>query len=268
MEIFINETSLDNQFQERHHFFASLKIFVSSIARINEIKNDKSIYKSDNFYYYTGILGSSFEGMLKTNPSLGWTFRANLDKLNPKSWQKQKVHEDHSSYDVKGEDFVSTSVAELAERKHQNQQLIGFLLNFIDSKFGNELRIDVLKNNKDQIGIDCITTPESIDNWLILNGFVEYDVNSGIAPADYQTVLKDSKVFEKTNYPKNQGRAVYRKINTNELWVVDNSAMHAGENAHCEIFDEKNKKHLGTSLYNEINLNTEFKKNDREINLG
>lgn len=272
MQIFINETSLNSQFEEPAHFFSSLKVFLSSVKRISEIKNNKNIFKSDHLFYYTGIQGTYLETTLKTNRPLNDAFVQNIQLVNPKSWQSQKIHEDQNSYEYKNQDFVGTSVAELSERIILDGNLAGFLLNFSDSQFGNELKIDVLKNKENSIEVDCAITPESIEQWLIDNGYLNpdevYDEKSGIAPADYQTVLRESAIFEKTNYPRNNGRIVYRKIGSSELWTVDNAPKHAGAKAHIEVFDETTAKHLGTSLYNEINLNTDHKKENRYINKG
>ncbi|MDV3951731.1 hypothetical protein CMT77_05815 [Elizabethkingia anophelis] len=272
MQIFINETSLHGQYAHPVHFFESLDVFVSTIKRISELKNDKNVLRSDTFYYYTGVNDISFEGLLKQNTSLAWTFRENLQKLNPKSWEKQKIHDASSSYEFNKEPLTGTTVAEIAERKLQDKTIKGVLINFIESKYGNNPNIDIVKDNTDTIRVDCAMTPESIESWLITNGIINldeiYNEKSGIAPADYQTVLKDNTKFEKTTYPKNNGRIVYRRIGTNELWVVDSAIKHAGAKAHIEIFDENSRKHLGTSLYNQVKLDIRYKVDNRSINLG
>lgn len=272
MQLFINETSLHGQYNEQAHFFNSLKIFLSSIKRISEIKNEKNIFKSDHFFYYTGIEGTFFESTIKNNPALNQTFVQNLQLLNPKSWQKDQVHDNSCSYEYDNEDFVTTSVAEISERALVAQNFYGFLLNFSESKFGNEPSLNILKNKADSIEIDAVVTPEEIESWLINRGFINpgeiYDESSRIAPADFQTVLKDDAIFEKTTYPRNNGRIVYRRKGTNELWVVDSAIKHAGAKAHIEVFDETTQKHMGTSLYNQINIDDNFKVPKRTINLG
>lgn len=272
MQIFINETSLNSQFDDQYIFFDSLKIFLSSIKKINEIKRSKNIFKSDNLFYYTGISGSYLETTLKKNHSLNAAFVQNLKLVNPKSWQDQKFHEESSSYRFNNNEFVGTSVAELAERKNLEDKLLGFLLNFSDSQFGNNIEIDVLKNESDSIKVDCAITPEDIEQWLIDNDYINtevpYDEELGISPADCQTVLRNASLFEKTSYPRNNGRIVYRRIGTNQLWTVDNSKRHVGTKAHIEVFDERTRKHLGTSLYNIVNVDDSFKADNRYINLG
>lgn len=242
------------------------------MKKISEIKNARNGFKSDHLYYHTGLEGTHLNTIIKNNPSINQAFVQNLNTLNPKSWQKEQQHNSNCSYEYKDENFVDTSVAEISERRMSEGDFSGFLLNFGDSKFGNEPSLNILKNKTDSIEVDAVVTPEEIENWLIKNGFINpdevYDESSRIAPADFQTVLNDSDVFEKTNYPKNNGRIVYRKIGTNELWVVDNALKHAGAKAHMEVFDENTKKHLGTSLYNKIDIDVRFKKNERSINLG
>lgn len=272
MQLFINETSLHGQFNEQIHFFNSLKVFMSSLKRIIEIKNEKETLKSDHFFYYTGIEGSFFDSVIKSNPPLNRIFSENLDKLSPKSWQKDQIHDNSCSYEYNDENFVTTSVAEISERALVAQNFYGFLLNFSESKFGNEPSLNILKNKADSIEIDAVVTPEEIESWLINRGIINpgeiYDETSRIAPADFQTVLKDDAIFEKTTYPRNNGRIVHRRKGTNELWVVDSAIKHAGAKAHIEVFDENSKKHLGTSLYNQINLDDKFKVDNRTIDLG
>lgn len=271
MQIFINETSLNTQFENKHVFFDALKLFLSSIKRIGEIRNDKEILKSNSFFYYTGVKDTYLETLLKENPSLNSAFVQNMQLVNPKNWEKQKIHEDHSTYKFLQDNYTGTSVAELSERKIQKHELLGFLLNFKDSQFGDSPNIQVVKNSNNTISVDCVVSPESIDQWLIDCGFInpneDYDESSDLPPLDIQTVLRDETIFEKTTYPRNNGRIVYRRKGTHELWTVDSAKKHAGIKAHIEVFDENTTKHLGTSLYNVIQVNDKHKKNDRTINL-
>lgn len=272
MQVFINETSLHGQYNHSAEFVESLNLFLSTIKRLTEIKNHKSVFRNESFYYSSGMNNLSFDGLFKKNNTLAWTFRENLNRLNLKSWEKQKIHDETSLYEFNKESFTGTSVAEISERKLQITDLKGFLINFIGSKYGDMEIIDVIKNDKESIAIDCVVSPESLENWLIIKGFINpletYDEKSGIAPTDLQTVLKEDSIFEKTTYPRNNGRIVYRRIGTNELWVVDNALKHAGAKAHIEVFNEVSREHLGTSLYNQINVDNKFIGENRKINLG
>ena len=101
------------------------------------------------------------------------------------------------------------------------------------------------------------------------HGFLDpneaYSKDSRWPPRDYQTILKDHSVFERTS-KKNQGRTVYKRIGTNELWCVDNE--HRGVDAHIEVFDCITRKHIGISLINEIRVDNSRRVSGRTIDLS
>lgn len=266
MQIFINEASLCGQYTCLHHFQEAVKLFVLSLRRIHCIQNDKDVLTSKHFYCSNALSNVLFESALKSDTTLRNGFYENFQRVNPKCWESSKCHEGHCIYDFSGKDYVGTSIAELAERKLRARDLDGFLMNFEDSPFGDSTTIEILKDGKDPISVDCATSPESIEEWLIVHGFLkpdeEYDESSKFPPSDHQTVLRDSNIFVRTNY-LNKGRRVYRRSGTNELWCVDHS--HAGKKAHIEVFDESTKEHIGTSLIHVICLDRSFKKPGRTL---
>lgn len=272
MQVFINETSLNDQFADKYSFRAAVKNFIDCIEAISNLKQQMAAYNSDHFFYYTAIKGTIFASSLKADPSINEVFNQNMQRVNLKSWQKEQTHSTEDNYLYEEKSYEGTSVAELAERTHQNNGIKGFLLNFSNSQFGELPQINVIKNTDTTILIDCNYTEDSIEAWLINNGYLNpdeiYNEKSKKAPKDYQTVLKDTSKFEKTAYPKNHGRSVYRLIGTNQLWAVDSSPRHSIGKPHIEVFDEITKKHLGTSLYDQISLDVNFKKSDRTIDLG
>ena len=71
-----------------------------------------------------------------------------------------------------------------------------------------------------------------------------YDSTSSIPPRDDETFLADKNVFQMTQHAF-QGRKMYRKIGTSELWYVDN--LHYGMDAHIEVFNETTKKQIAVS---------------------
>lgn len=271
MQVFINESSLNSQYETKHAFLESIRMFLKSIKIINAYNKEKQVFQSQHFFYSIGLKGTHLGTILKADPSLNALFTQNMQEVNPKKWQSNQLHNMASSYEFMSECYTSTSTAELAERKLQNQDLIGLLLNFDKSIFGNLEQIIINKDKTHKIKIDCVVDDNDISRWLIKNKLInpdeEYDEKSKLVPMDFQTVLKDTDLFEITDYPKNNGRFVYRRKENNQLWVVDSSSRHAGSKAHIEIFDEKTGKHLGTSLYNKIDLNIKHKK-DRSINKG
>lgn len=272
MQVFINESSLNSQYENKHEFAESIRIFLKTIKVINEYNKEKQVFQSQYFFYSIGLKDTYLETILKSDPSLNALFTQNIQQINPKSWQSNQVHEADSSYEFLKQSYTHTSTAELAERKIQSQDLIALLLNFDKSVFGNSEQIEIDKNNSSKIMIDCVVNDNDIFQWLIKNKLFnpseKYDEKSRLVPLDFQTVLNDTKLFEITDYPKNNGRFVFRRIDFSELWVVDSSSRHAGSKAHMEVFDEKTGKHKGTSLYNKVDLNSDYKKDNRTINKG
>jgi hypothetical protein len=272
MQIFINECSLSDQFTNQYAFNEAVNIFIGCIETINFLQQEKNILKSQYFFSHTGIKGTHLGTSLKNSPDLNRRFNENLQRLNPKKWEEDQVHSTAYSYVYLNRDYRETSVAELAERLITIKDIKGFLLNFKDSIFLDNTEIAIIKNGSEKIPVPCTYDYDSIYNWLVANKYInpedEYDESSPLPPADNQTVLKNTEVFELTPYPKNNGRKVYRFVGKNELWVVDSSPKHAGKNAHIEVFNEITCKHLGTSLYNKIDLKEEYKKEGRSINLG
>lgn len=258
MQVFINESSIHEQYGNVYEFLDSVKNFVNSIILISELKDEKQFLKSDLFFYSKGLKGTHFEKSLKANHSINSFFNENFNRINPKSWERSLTHTDEDEYIYEKENYVRTSIAELSERKILESSLKGFLLNFTPSLFSDKTQIEIIKNNSETVKVDCTYDPISIYNWLVDNGYIVpseiYDTNSKFPPIDKQTILKDTALFEITNYPPNKGRKVYRKKGTNQLWSVD--SLHYGEGAHIEIFNENDRKHIGISLYKEDKIDT------------
>jgi hypothetical protein len=270
MQVFINECSIHEQYENDHDFVESVKSFVKSIKYISELKHDKEIFKSDLFFYSKGLKDTHFETSLKKNKSINSLFNENFKLINPKSWDNDLTHKHEDSYIYNNVEYTTTSIAELSERKIIDNLIKGFLLNFTQSIFADKPHIEVLKNNlQPPVIIDCNYDSISIYNWLVENNFIIpsqiYDVTSKFPPTDKQTILNNSALFQLTTFQKNKGRNVYRKIGTNQLWCVD--SLHYGNYAHMEIFNEVDCKHMGTSLYNQDNIDTSRAKSKRVIYL-
>lgn len=269
MQVFINECSLIRQYKDNYEFYDSIKQFISSVKLLSDLDVEKYFFKSTLFFERQGVKGVHFQTSLKSNFEINSVFIENWQRINLKIWEKSQVHDKTSSYVYIDKEYCTTSVAELTERKN-NKEIKGFLLNFKNSNFKKLESFNVVKNNSQNVKVNCAFDSISVYNWLIENEFIIpseiYNVDSKLPPTDSQSVLKDTRKFELTTYIKNQGRKVYRRIKTDELWVIDN--YHYGSTSHCEVFNEISKKHIGTSLYNKIQVEEKYRKNDRTINLG
>ncbi|HEY1046894.1 MAG TPA: hypothetical protein VGF79_10670, partial [Bacteroidia bacterium] len=60
-------------------------------------------------------------------------------------------------------------------------------------------------------------------------------------------------------------RIVYKRIETSQLWVVDN--LHYGTAAHIEVFRESDKAHIGISSISKVEINPKQKINGRTLRL-
>jgi hypothetical protein len=266
MEIFINEKSLSGQYQD-HTLTEGVNTFISAINTINNCKADKNIFTTEYFFNIEAIKGTHLNSILTDNKSLKDSFLLNIK--NAQKWQNSQIHLATDSYVHNKIDYVSSSIAELAERKLRNTTMKGMLLNFTESIFGTLLFIDVLKNKTPTVRLDCSFDEDSVTKWLIREKFINpaaaYEATSKFPPKDYQTVLNNTAMFSLTTFV-NQGRKVYSRIGTDELWVVDN--QHYGASAHIEVFDSSTALHLGTSSINQVLLEAKYKVKKRKINLN
>ncbi len=239
---------------------------MASLKFLNQLKEKGTIYNSVLLFNEQAIKDVHINASLPDNGDLLRAFLNNIKSAV--KWESERVHSNDDQYNWRKEYVTGTSVAELAERKLQNNKLAGILLNFSKSSYSSEDQINIKKNSNVNIDVDCSFDEKTLTLWLRKYNFVPqhdaYDPSSKLAPLDDQTILAED-MFEKTQY-KNKGRRVYRLKGTNQLWVVDASEGHQFGEPHLEVFSEINGEHLGTSLYNKIDLDKRYKRN-RKINL-
>lgn len=267
MQVFINEKSLQGQYSA-DTVAVGITTFIETLSILEKIKKQGTIYKSTLLFNEQAIKGIHLNSILSSNGDLLNSFLNNLKSAI--KWEETQIHNPEDEYIWKEEIVSGSSVAELAESRIQNNTLIGLLLNFSNSTYAKEIQIEVVKNKTDYVQIDCSHNEKTIVAWLrkykLISAHDAYDEKLKIPPFDDQTILADAR-FEITEY-KNKGRRAYRLKGTNQLWVVDASEGHLFGKPHIEIFDEKDGLHMGTSIYNEIKLDTSHKVNRRKINLN
>ncbi len=270
MRVFINERSLHEQYYQDEQMEQLVTSFVKSAELIRKVKTNRNVNLTASLYWSRPMVGETLSASLRRNPNWNKLFLENLQSLSPTSWDDSPEHDYGLSYVYNDDEYVGSSVAEISHRKNGDATFLGFLLNFSDSVFSTLLNIEVLIDNQHRVVVDCADSEDSVFNWLLSHGYIEesdpYDETSGLPPKDHQTILGDRTKFEPTKY-RNQERIVFRKIGTNQLWCVDRSRRHANVRAHLEVFDENTARHLGTSLYFEDNLNTDYLEDERTINL-
>ena len=167
-----------------------------------------------------------------------------FNKLNAKDWQTTRIHSADDLFICMTEVVTDTCMAELAERRLHQQELIGMLLNFPQSKFAGLSLLEITKNDLPLLPLDCLDNQDTLIRWLNeqlqLDRF-NYDIASSVPPMDRQTVLIDNARFRATTYVK-KGRRVYLEQTTQNYWYID--SLHYGPSAHLEIFDHTGN-HIG-----------------------
>jgi len=256
MEIFINEVSLQEQYFSDVEFTEVVRSFTAIFFLINERIKKPRMYKSALFFNYRAIRGEHFQASFKKirNRQLKDAFRNIVfNKLNPRDWQLERKHRSDDIFEVGSEVVTDTSIAELAERKLQDAELCGLLVNFIRSSFADRAFVDVVKNEQAPIAVDCVDNQTAMREWLGFHLSLPpvYALNSKSPPRDEQTVLRDTTRFRITSRIV-QGNKVYREQRTGYYWYVEH--LHCGRGAHLEVFDAQGK-HVGeASLEGEIDF--------------
>ena len=264
VQVFINESSLHGQYAE-HNLEDNIKIFLGTLLFINCQQFKSEVFTTKLFFNVSKAIKDQHIGsILERNRSLKNTFLENVKNLS--KWENEQVHDSSACYVYEKEDFVGKSIAELAERKLQDQEIKDVLVNFPASKFEGKENIEVCKNETFNIVLHCSFDEDSVLNCFIQHKLIDpnqkYDINCKYSPRDYQTVLRDREIFILTKQ-KNQNRKVYERINHDQLWSVDN--FHYGKDAHIEVFHKVTGEHLGTCSYDEINIEEKYKENGRNL---
>jgi hypothetical protein len=284
MEIFINEVSLEGQYLTEIDFREAIKVFNSIFALISQIKDTK-FYKDDSNVYanYEAIKGANFQASLNQlrDKSLKTAFvNIVFNKLNPKEWRKEQLHLPEDLFDLLTSDdnyvdVCNTCLAEVAERKLQNDDKQYLLINFINSSFKivhpdiKDCCIITIVKNSDEtkaIFIDGVDCKSALQCWLedkLALSKIEYSPDAIIPPKDEQTILRDTARFQKTSR-QYDARSIYYELNTNRYWYVDN--FHFGKGAHIEVFDGRGL-HIGESDL-QGNIDTAKKDKDKTIDLS
>lgn len=250
MEIFVNECSLHGQFHDIIEFEKAIRDFFTILTRLKATIDAKSLWWDSQIYLCRAVNEQPFSASLKTLPdkSLRQALIDTLNnKLNVQDWRAKQVHSSDNIYLYQDEIVTDTSIAELAERLLCDPNLVGLLINFLQSKFAGNVSIDVLKHDSETISVDCVETRIQLETWLeakLKLSQSQYDYTSKIPPTDSQTVLVKTNRFIVSTLPPEHGRKVYKEIFTGYYWYVDN--YHIGYGAEIEVFNAQGD-HLGVA---------------------
>jgi len=246
MDIFLNELSLENQFNTIDEFKLSLNEFYLTLDAINNLSIQAHTYYSDNLWYQRAVNGELFSQSISklSDKSLRTAFINILkNKLNSKSWTISRIHSDSDVYKCIKINVSNSSIAEIAERKNIDKLGKHLLVNFNRSKF-SKAKLRVLRVSAFREFVHTASTVDEFGCWAVNNSIItpKYDATSTHPPRDFHTALSDSSKYKRTNNPVVQGRSVYQEISSGRFYYVDN--QHCGQSAHIEVYDHL-RNHLG-----------------------
>jgi hypothetical protein len=220
MQVYLNECSFHDQFFDRESLEQAVKIFFNLIEAARELKQEFSFY-CDRGLSYTAykqeLLIISLNHLADASLRVA-VFDVLFNKLNARNWKEEQIHSSTDSFLCDEENVTDTSVAELCERRLRDDELVGVLVNFPNSKYAGKLQLSVSKNGELGLDVDCVETKEEIGSWLNLKYPIgggiadhDYDLNSKDPPRDYQTVLRDVNRFERTGHYQ-ADRKVFKEL--------------------------------------------------------
>lgn len=227
MDILLNELSLSGQYDSREIFVEEiLPTLIGVLDEIQELFN-ATIYKNREFYLSKVTRTDTIHdilvgGLSRQYPSLRKIKRQLSSPLFAEPyWEDTRKHSKNYSYTYKGNDICNHSVAEACERDR-------VIVSFRDSDLFREKTLSILKNGNEQIDVDNLFNVGHYSNVLRQRGI------------RYSFSLKDGTRFQKCRKIV-QGQNVYREIDTDYYWYLDN--LHKN---HYEVFDRK-RQHIGTA---------------------
>ncbi|MGE5340115.1 MAG: hypothetical protein ACM3SY_01420 [Candidatus Omnitrophota bacterium] len=238
MQIFINELSLHGQYYSSDQFTEAMKVFYSIFLYLNHLKigMHKNANVLGNFNAIRGTIFSASLDHFRDKNLRRALANVLFNKTYTSDWNTERKHSPEDVFEYDNENVTNSSMAELAERKLIDNDLIGILINFQKSKFEGET-VCISKNKTLQADLYCIVDKISMEGLLKKNKWIhEYDFSSTKPPLDSETVLSDKGSFQITNQ-EFQGRKIYKDIQTGHFLYVDN--LHSGNAAHLEVFNSE-----------------------------
>ncbi len=160
MEIFINEMSLHAQYNDNSEFGLAVEEFISIVSEIKRTIRNKSFYKDSNIVFdREAIINQNFLsslGKIKDKFFQKAFKEIIFDTQEPIDWRTEQKHNSNDIFicELINDIVTNTSLAEVAERKIQNNEQIYVLINFINSVFSKSQRIEIRKNDCENTLVD------------------------------------------------------------------------------------------------------------------
>ncbi len=273
-QAFLNECSLHGQFYDLVSFQTAFNSFVELVNRTRKAaeKGRGQLLRSQQLGLQKALKDMPLAQALNNMPTQDMRdYFADVvfNRTNPLPWEDTQKHYSSLNYSCTDLDLpstfqrvvVGTSMAELAERRRQDDRLQGFLLNLEASGLSGRSDVTVTVQTSTVL-LRCYEHCEALELWLEQQERVPvYTADSTLRVQDAQTCLVDSDRFTPTSL-MNRKRHVFQERSTGHLYAVDN--QHIGQAAELEVFD-KRKNHIGTADIYQGKLNRAGKVEGRRL---
>ena len=273
-QAFVNECSLHGQFYDLGSFQVAIKGFVELVKRTRQAAEHGrgQLLRSQQLERQKALGNMPLTQALNNLPNRDlrdYFADVVFNRTNPQPWEDMQKHSSAGDYFCSDLDLpptfqravVGTSMAELAERRRQDDTLQGFLLNLMSSGLCGRADVTVTVQNS-AVRLLCYDALSALERWIGQQQPVPvYTTNCTVPPLDAQTCLVNTLRFEPTAM-MNRWRRVFRERTSDRLFAVDN--LHFGRGAELEVFD-KRKKHIGTADIHQGKLNTAGKVEGRRL---
>ncbi len=251
MEFYVNELSLHGQYKSEEIFIHNLKNFLSICNFIQEEKvsilaDKTAIYVVKAWNEHT--LSESISQISRKDFKEAF-YRFFNNKLNPKDWRETQKHSVDDEYfcNISNKNVSNTSLAEISERKIQNESINRILISFDDSIYSNLTQFEITKNETTQITLNNCSNKQQLEEIL--------DFNKN------KNIYENSERFVKTSR-NNKDSVIYLEKLTDYYWYEDK--FHS-TNIHHEVFD-KNGNHVGEGNEKGV-LDVSKKDNNKKIDI-
>jgi hypothetical protein len=242
MDVFLNESSLNEQFHSTVSFEKTLRQLLEMLQtfRQNGFTEPRRFFYSSSLYLTHCSPTMRFAALLKSGKKdVRDLFYLVLQQLSFNQWNSAQVHDSVEDYICGKERVTDTSFAEAACRKANREPESVFLLNF-QPRFAGYVNLLVRKDGT-WICLECFEDAISVERFFRLEMF-NYPSTATAPPLDRQTILRDPQ-FIRTKF-EYDGRTVYRRISDGSYWHVD--GLHRGKDAEIEVYDS-DKVHIGVA---------------------
>lgn len=164
--IYLNELSLEGQFENLNKFFCEIKSMIKCLKYMNE--QGGKIYKSSDFYERKITPDKTWNDLRGEKSDIAKRLKSLLLSTtdSPPFWDLEEISQELSAmYKWNDSDVSGTSIAEAAEVR-------GALFSFPLEKFNDKV-LNVIKNEKDTLDVFSISSMKSFNEWLWGNGNID-----------------------------------------------------------------------------------------------